>query len=61
MSIDGYGAGLDLALNQPLGGILGRNLFGPIRGPWPDKTCKGWWGDNPPHHDADRQPCWLPI
>jgi dihydrofolate reductase len=30
--------------------ILGRNMFGPIRGPWPDNTWKGWWGDNPPYH-----------
>ena len=30
--------------------ILGRNMFGPIRGPWPDDTWKGWWGDNPPFH-----------
>jgi dihydrofolate reductase len=30
--------------------ILGRNMFGPIRGPWPDMTWKGWWGDNPPYH-----------
>lgn len=30
--------------------ILGRNMFGPIRGPWPDATWKGWWGDNPPYH-----------
>lgn len=30
--------------------ILGRNMFGPIRGPWPDDTWKGWWGDNPPYH-----------
>ena len=30
--------------------ILGRNIFGPIRGPWPDDTWKGWWGDNPPYH-----------
>src|SRR5258707_8268208 len=28
--------------------ILGRNMFGPIRGPWPDMNWKGWWGDNPP-------------
>jgi dihydrofolate reductase len=28
--------------------ILGRNMFGPVRGPWPDDTWKGWWGDNPP-------------
>src|SRR5262245_13776738 len=30
--------------------IIGRNMFGPIRGPWPDETWKGWWGDNPPYH-----------
>jgi dihydrofolate reductase len=30
--------------------ILGRNMFGPIRGPWPDDEWKGWWGDNPPYH-----------
>ena len=30
--------------------ILGRNMFGPIRGPWPDDVWKGWWGDNPPYH-----------
>jgi dihydrofolate reductase len=30
--------------------ILGRNMFGPIRGPWPDENWKGWWGDNPPYH-----------
>jgi dihydrofolate reductase len=30
--------------------ILGRNMFGPVRGPWPDETWKGWWGDNPPYH-----------
>lgn len=28
--------------------ILGRNMFGPLRGPWPDEAWKGWWGDNPP-------------
>jgi len=30
--------------------ILGRNMFGPIRGPWPDENWKGWWGDEPPYH-----------
>ncbi|RUM17494.1 dihydrofolate reductase [Rhizobium vallis] len=30
--------------------ILGRNMFGPIRGEWPDDTWKGWWGPNPPYH-----------
>jgi dihydrofolate reductase len=93
MSIDGYGAGPDQSLENPLGvggralhewvfatrtfqkmfgkgggttgidddfaargfsnigaWILGRNMFGPIRGPWPDAEWKGWWGDNPPYH-----------
>ena len=30
--------------------ILGRNMFGPVRGPWKDESWKGWWGDNPPYH-----------
>ena len=30
--------------------ILGRNMFGPVRGPWPDENWKGWWGDEPPYH-----------
>ena len=30
--------------------IMGRNMFGPVRGPWPDDSWKGWWGDNPPYH-----------
>jgi len=30
--------------------IMGRNMFGPIRGPWPDETWRGWWGKNPPYH-----------
>ena len=38
-SADGFGAV-----------ILGRNMFGPVRGDWPDDTWKGWWGDNPPYH-----------
>jgi dihydrofolate reductase len=38
-SMDGFGAF-----------ILGRNMFGPVRGPWPDDNWKGWWGDNPPYH-----------
>jgi dihydrofolate reductase len=44
--------------------ILGRNMFGPIRGEWPDTSWKGWWGDNPPYHvqvfvltHHARQPC----
>jgi dihydrofolate reductase len=93
VSIDGYGAGPDQSLENPLGvggvalhewafptrafrqmfgddggstgvdddfaargfanigaWILGRNMFGPVRGPWPDDTWKGWWGDSPPYH-----------
>ena len=101
VSIDGYGAGPDQALDQPMGvggmalhqwvlgtktfqrmsggfagdliadkvgregvnddfaargfenigaWILGRNMFGPVRGPWPDDSWKGWWGDNPPYN-----------
>jgi dihydrofolate reductase len=38
-SMDGFGAF-----------ILGRNMFGPARGPWPDESWKGWWGNNPPYH-----------
>ena len=30
--------------------ILGRNMFGPVRGPWQDDNWKGWWGENPPYH-----------
>ena len=30
--------------------IMGRNMFGPVRGPWPDDSWKGWWGTNPPYH-----------
>jgi len=30
--------------------ILGRNMFGPIRGPWPDDSWRGWWGEEPPYH-----------
>ena len=30
--------------------IMGRNMFGPIRGRWPDESWKGWWGDEPPYH-----------
>ena len=32
--------------------IIGRNMFGPMRGPWPDERWKGWWGENPPYHTA---------
>jgi len=30
--------------------ILGRNMFGPVRGPWPNENWQGWWGDEPPYH-----------
>jgi len=30
--------------------IMGRNMFGPVRGPWPDDLWRGWWGENPPYH-----------
>src|SRR5438874_1581498 len=30
--------------------ILGRNMFGPVRGPWPDDSWRGWWGEEPPYH-----------
>jgi dihydrofolate reductase len=32
--------------------IMGRNMFGPIRGAWPDQEWKGWWGNNPPYHTS---------
>jgi dihydrofolate reductase len=93
LSIDGFGAGPDQSIDNPLGKggmavhqwffptrtfrtmigkddgttgvddqygaagmagfgafILGRNMFGPIRGEWPDEEWKGWWGPNPPYH-----------
>ena len=93
VSLDGFSAGPDQSLEQPLGvngpelmecffptrtfhrmtgqpggetgiddeimgaglagfgaWILGRNMFGPIRGPWPNDEWKGWWGDEPPYH-----------
>lgn len=92
ISLDGYGAGPNQTLEEPLGRngeslhewlfptrtfqalygdqegsagtdedfaargfenigawILGRNMFGPVRGPWPDDRWRGWWGDNPPY------------
>lgn len=93
VSLDGFAAGVDQSLDDPLGKrgpdlfqwffptrsfremhgasdgetgtdddfarramagfgafILGRNMFGPVRGEWPDEQWKGWWGDNPPYH-----------
>ena len=93
MSVDGYSAGPDQSLDNPLGvggtqlhdwvfetrtgremigvdggegglddeftaegfrgigaTVMGRNMFGPIRGEWPDDAWRGWWGDEPPYH-----------
>jgi dihydrofolate reductase len=52
---DGGETGVDNELaEQGFAGIgawvLGRNMFGPVRGPWPDERWKGWWGDEPPYH-----------
>ena len=52
---EGGGTGLDdeiarTAMENIGAWILGRNMFGPIRGPWPDHAWKGWWGPNPPYH-----------
>ena len=55
----GDGAGGDVGVDDELAQramsgfgafILGRNMFGPIRGEWPDEQWKGWWGANPPYH-----------
>jgi dihydrofolate reductase len=52
---EGGETGVDNAMAQQGFGeigawILGRNMFGPVRGPWPDHEWKGWWGDEPPYH-----------
>jgi len=52
---EGGTTGLDderaAAWNDNVGaGIMGRNMFGPVRGPWGDDEWRGWWGDNPPYH-----------
>jgi dihydrofolate reductase len=40
-----------VAWSENLGAVLmGRNMFGPVRGPWPDETWRGWWGEDPPYH-----------
>ncbi len=52
-SDEGRGVDNDFALRsfENVGAwILGRNMFGPVRGPWPDDSWKGWWGDEPPYH-----------
>jgi dihydrofolate reductase len=51
----GGGVGVDEAMASNWGAgigaeIMGRNKFGPQRGPWEDEQWKGWWGDNPPFH-----------
>jgi dihydrofolate reductase len=46
--IDNDMAGAAMANNGAW--ILGRNMFGPVRGPWPDESWQGWWGDTPPYH-----------
>ena len=53
--LDGGSAGKDEEFAarsmQNLGAwILGRNMFGPVRGPWPDESWRGWWGETPPYH-----------
>jgi dihydrofolate reductase len=53
--LDGGETGVDNAIAERgfsgIGAwILGRNMFGPIRGSWPDDSWKGWWGDEPPYH-----------
>jgi len=52
---DGGSEGVDQAYaDRAMSGfgafILGRNMFGPVRGPWPDDSWTGWWGANPPYH-----------
>ena len=52
---DGGETGIDNAMaEQGFAGIgawiMGRNMFGPVRGPWPDDRWQGWWGDEPPYH-----------
>src|SRR5437870_3540628 len=53
--LDGGETGIDNGIaEQGMEGIgawiLGRNMFGPVRGPWPDDSWKGWWGEEPPYH-----------
>jgi dihydrofolate reductase len=53
--MDEGAAGLDddraAAWNRNIGAtIMGRNMFGPLRGPWEDQSWRGWWGDDPPYH-----------
>ncbi|MEG9431607.1 dihydrofolate reductase family protein [Terriglobus sp. ADX1] len=54
MAIDGEDTADDIFARRAMEGngawILGRNMFGPVRGPWPDDSWKGWWGEEPPYH-----------
>ncbi|MBU2669520.1 dihydrofolate reductase family protein [Actinoplanes bogorensis] len=44
---------LEAAVDNIGASIMGRNMFGPVRGPWPDDSWTGWWGDEPPYrHDV---------
>ena len=45
---DDFVAGSDVGMGAT---IIGRNMFGPIRGPWKDESWTGWWGENPPFHN----------
>ena len=48
---DGVDNGMAMKGFENLGAwILGRNMFGPVRGPWPDESWRGWWGEEPPYH-----------
>ncbi|GAA4860003.1 dihydrofolate reductase family protein [Actinomycetospora straminea] len=57
-SFRGEGTGVDDAAfragDENIGAtIMGRNMFGPVRGEWPDESWRGWWGEDPPyHHDV---------
>ena len=55
MHLEGGETGFDNAMAEQgfenIGAwILGRNMFGPVRGPWPDESWRGWWGEEPPYH-----------
>jgi dihydrofolate reductase len=55
LGMEGGGEGLDDEFvaqgDRGIGAtVMGRNMFGPIRGPWSDDQWTGWWGDNPPYH-----------
>src|SRR5438045_3777922 len=58
MGMDGGDEGVDnrfaAAGDEGIGAtVMGRNMFGPVRGEWLDESWRGWWGDDPPyHHDV---------